>query len=287
MPVYVVNRTETLLVDTTSINLSLDYIANPELSVLVYKDGLLLTLHADYEFINVVSYPYTTTFTLQFVQPAVAGTVIRIDKNEEWNQWILFTFPLIDARLAALEAKLTTANDVALRLTILEANLAQAQADILALNATVSGHASEIDQAQLDITAIQNASISSNVHIDALEKFLGVESTIVINNNQLVPLEIPELTTDGYVHSSVVVSYEIMRMIGTEYRSSVGILNLVCKGNGVWYTERGLTVIDLDGVTFTIATSVGKIGTISYISDYMLGLGYIGTFKVRITKFEV
>jgi hypothetical protein len=287
MAAFEVSSEQVMTVDTFSMNLSMDYIAAPDTSVRVYKNGLLLTLHADYDFSNIVQYPYYTTFTLDFVQEVLIGETIRIEKDEEWNQWIQFVFPNIDGRLQALENKITTANNIAARLLVLETNLAAAQADILTLSSIVSNNSIDIGNAQLDITNIQNAIVANTIEINKLKAFLGVEAVVTINNNQIASLEIPELETDGYVYSSVKVEYEIMRMIGVEYRSSVGILNLVCKGNGVWYTERGLTVIDLDGVTFTIATAIGRIGKISYTSDLMSGAGYVGTFKIRVTKFEV
>ena len=284
---YSVNYDATLLNDTTAMNLSMDYIANLAVDVRVYKNGTLLAYPADYTFSNIVQFPYYTTFTLNFVETAVSGSVIRIEKNEEWNQWIQFKFPEIENRVQALEAQLTTATNVAARLTALETNLSSAQADIVTLNGLISGHDAEINQAQLDIGQLQT--VVGNIAIDVanLKAFMGVEGEVVINNDQSTPLVVSDLTIDGYEYSSVKVDYEIMRRTGADYKSSVGTMYLVCKDNGVWYTERGLNVIDLDGVTFSINTDGNRVGTFSYVSDYLAGAGYVGYFKYRTTKFEV
>ena len=121
MAVYAVFLEETLTEDTDSIDLSMDYIAAPATSCRVYLDGLLQTLNADYTITNIIPRPYITTFTVNFTQTISAGVVLRVEKDEEWNQWIYFKFPQLEARIQALENKITAATNVATRLTALEA----------------------------------------------------------------------------------------------------------------------------------------------------------------------
>lgn len=285
---YSVNYDSTLLAETSSMNLSMDFIASIASDVRVYKNGSLLTINADYSFSNVVQYPYYTTFTLNFVQPCPIGTVLRIEKNEDWNQWIQFKFPNIEDRIAALEAITVGATNVSSRILTLETSLGLTMARTLVNETNISTLTNDLSLLVSRVSNIEN-DILYNItpKINNAISFLGVQGSVTIENNQSVPSVISALEIDGYVHSSVKVDYEISRKTGTNYLSSVGTLYLVCKNNGVWYTERGLQVIDLDGVTFEIATDVNRVGTFSYTSDYLAGAGYEGTFKFRTTKFEV
>lgn len=287
MASYTVQLEQTVSSDITSIDLTMSYIADPSVDCKIYVNGSLLTVVADYTISDVVQYPYFTTFKVNFLNVVVAASVLRVEKNDEYNQWIQYKFPNIDTRLDALEAKLGAATNIASRLLVLETNLANAQADIVTNSSLISGHNLRINTLESDVDALTVAVNSNIADINALESFLGIEGSVAIDNNAAVPILIPALTTDGYQFSSVKVDYEIMRRTGTEYRSSVGSLYLVCKDNGVWFTERGLQIVDLDGVTFSIATDPNRVGSISYISDLMLGAGYVGYFKFRTTKFGV
>jgi hypothetical protein len=287
MAVYAVYLEQTLTEDITEIDLSLDYIANVGADSRVFVDGLLLTLNSDYTISNIVQYPYYTTFTINFLNTIVSGSVLRVEKNEEWNQWIAFKFPNLESRIADLESKVGTATDIESRISAVAALSASHSSDINDLKTADSNFDAEINQLQIDVTNLQNANVTNVLDIADLKAFMGIEGNISIDNNVLVDTLIPELTTDGYEYSSVKIDYEIMRRTGTEYRSSVGSMYLVCKDNGVWYTERGLQVIDLDGVTFNIVTDVNRIGSLYYTSDLMAGAGYLGYFKFRTTKFEV
>jgi hypothetical protein len=224
---------------------------------------------------------------LTLINEAVIGDIVRIEKNDEWNQWIQFKFPDLEARLLVLEGKVGTATSIASRLLATEVNLASAEADIVTLNGLVSGNSGDITNAKVDITNLQNAVVGLASRTSDLEAFMGIEGYATIDNGVVVAKEISELEVDGYAYTSVKIDYEIARQTGTEYRSTVGTMYLVCKSNGVWYTERGLQIIDMDGVTFTIATNAGKIGKVSYVSDTVSGGGYTGYFKFRLTKFEV
>ena len=123
--------------------------------------------------------------------------------------------------------------------------------------------------------------------VAGIVQVMGKTGSFTIANNQLTPSSIPAFFLDGNIHSSMQVDYEIIRYTGDEYRSSVGQLYLVCKGNGVWYTERGLQIIDIDGVTFSIQTIADRVGQLQYVSDNMLGGGYTGSFKYRTINFGV
>ncbi len=287
MAVYNVFLEDTLMEDTTTRDFTMDYIADPESSCRIYKDGLLLALNSDYTISNKISRPYTTTFTVTFVQPMVAGSVMRVEKDEEWNQWIQFQFPLVGSRLDALEAQLTTATNVAARLTALELAVTSLQNSLIITNNNISALDARLTPIEIDVSDVEGIVNGHTGDIAAIQDFVGVVGSISIDNNVSSPIVINEFTTDGYDFSSVKIDYEISRMVGTEYRSSVGTMYLVCKENGVWYTERGLQVIDLDGVTFSIVTNAFRIGTVSYVSDNMLGAGYQGKLKFRTIKFGV
>jgi hypothetical protein len=98
--------------------------------------------------------------------------------------------------------------------------------------------------------------------VTELEKFTDTKGRITVLNNQLVPIEIPELAIDGNVHSSVRIDYEIQRYTGTEYRSSTGTLHFCLKQNGVWMTDRNIVSFDVDGITFSINTVLSKQGKV-------------------------
>lgn len=284
---YVVFLEDTMVDDTTALNLSMDYITNVVSDCKIFVDGLLLTINSDYTITDIVQHPYFTTFKVNFINVVVAGSVVRVEKNEEWNQWIAFKFPDLESRVAALEAQVGNATNIPARLVVLETNLASAEADIVTLNSLTSTLVGRVDSNDSDITALQNIAMNHTERLMDLEVFLGDEGVVAIDNQVVVPIEITDLRTDGYVYSSVKVDYEIVRKTGLEYRSSVGSLYLVCRENGVWMTERGLQVIDLDGVSFSIATGIDRLGMLFYTSDYMDGAGYMGYFKFRTTKFEV
>lgn len=287
MAQYTVNYEAVQTSIVSELNLSLDYIANVTADVRIYVDGSLLNYPADYSISNIAQFPYYTTFKVTFLNAIQIGQTLRIEKNEEWNQWIQFKFPNLEDRIAVLEGKLTTASNVAARLTTLETNLSSVQSDIVTLNSLVSGHNGRITNAEIDITNLQNAVVNIALDVSNLKAFMGVEGEVAINNNQSAPLTLDDFTFDGYQLTSVKVDYEIMRRTGADYKSSVGSMYLVCKDNGVWFTERGLQVIDMDGVSFSIATDVNRVCTFSYTSDLLAGAGYQGYFKYRITKFEV
>ncbi len=285
---YSVNYDAVLTTETSTMNLSMDYISNVNSDVRVYKNGSLLVVNADYTFSNIVQFPYYTTFTLNFVQAAPIGASIRIEKNEDWNQWIAAKFPSLEPRIAALESKLTTASNVATRLTTLENSILTLSNSLSALATNLSNLSLDHDTTKSSVANLSNI-ISSYLYptIANIASFVGIKGSLSISNNQISPVSIPEFLLDGNQFSSMKVDYEIIRSTGDEYRTSVGSLYLVCKDNGIWYTERGLQVIDLDGVSFTISTIADRLGQLQYTSDNMLGGGYSGVFKYRTIKFEV
>lgn len=285
---YSVNYDAVLTQVVSSMDLSMDYIANVTTDVRVYKNGSLLALNADYTISNIVQFPYYTTFTLNFVQAAPIGASIRIEKNEDWNQWIQAKFPTLEPRIEALENKLTTADNVALRLTTIENALITLSNSISTLATTVSNLSAAHDTTKASVLSLGNL-ISNYLYptIANMASFVGLKGSVVINNNQSSPVSIADFLMDGNQFSSIKVDYEIIRSTGDEYRTSVGSLYLVCKDNGVWYTERGLQVIDLDGVSFSINTIADRLGQLQYTSDLMTGGGYTGVFKYRTIKFEV
>lgn len=284
---YIVSYEEVQTSVKTTIPLSMDYISDPIADVKIYVEGSLKTYPADYTISDIVQYPFWTTFTVNLANAIQIGETLRIEKNEEWNQWVRFKFPNLEARIAALEAKVSTATNIASRLGAIEAALPLINQSIVDIQGLLSAHDVRLSALEADVSTLISKVDTNIQDITALKAFLGVEGSVAIANNQVAPIVLDDFTTDGYEYSSVKVDYEIMRRTGTDYKSSVGSMYLVCKDNGVWFTERGLQVIDLDGVTFSITTDANKVGTLSYVSDLLIGAGYTGYFKYRLTKFEV
>ena len=285
---YSVAYENTQTADQSVFDLSMDYISNVASDVRAYRNGSLMVSPADYTISNIVQFPYYTTFTLTFVNPILTGQTIRIEKNEDWNQWIQAKFPSLEPRIEALENKVTTATNVASRLTTIEDALITLSNSISTLATTVSNLSTNHDATKASVTSLGNL-ISNYLYptVANMAAFVGLKGTVTINNNQSSPVNIADFLMDGNQFSSIKVDYEIIRSTGDEYRTSVGSLYLVCKDNGVWYTERGLQVIDLDGVSFSINTIVDRLGQLQYTSDLMPGGGYTGVFKYRTIKFEV
>lgn len=91
------------------------------------------------------------------------------------------------------------------------------------------------------------------------------------------PTAIPLLSWDGVAFSSCIIDYEIERNTATEKRFTTGILYVRYK-DMVWEVERGLSVGDADGVTFSFSQAL-TVGTLQYSTDAQAGAGYVGELK--------
>lgn len=169
----------------------------------------------------------------------------------------------------------------------LEAAVVGIPAQLLALQNSVLSLGSVDTSLQNQITILTASIVTLNGSLSDLANAFGLLTSQTIVNNQVTPLAITALTIDGDVYTSVICEFELRRRTTSNNLHSVGVLNLVFRDNSVWETERGLTSFDIDGVTFTIETSAGNIGTVKYVSTSLAGAGYSGTMKMRIKKFEV
>ena len=157
-------------------------------------------------------------------------------------------------------------------------------ADVAALIAPIE---SEISNINSTINGMQVQIDELIANYGDLLAYVGITGSEAIANSQATPLTLANFVFDGDDYTSIIIEYEIRRFTDTNDLHSVGTLNLVYRNTSVWETERGLTTFDIDGVTFTIATSAGNIGSIQYISDNLAGTSYDGNIKFRIKKFEV
>lgn len=168
--------------------------------------------------------------------------------------------------------------DIQAKDTAQDLTLINNSAAIAVLQAASSDHESRVATLESEIDPLQ-------VYYANLVSFLGTKGVEDLTNNDANILT--SLAFDGNIYSSIHIDYEISRNTDSNYKTSVGKLYLVCRGNGVWTTERGLQVVDADGVTFTIETETGLISKVTATTDSLAGTSYVGKFKYRIIKFEV
>jgi hypothetical protein len=197
------------------------------------------------------------------------------------------SLPNLDSRLQTVEAKLAGISDVNAAVSGLDVRIDALEAQDTVHTNLIAGNTTEINLLKGRMDVVENRVTATEVRLASLESFSGLQGVVTILNEQLVPLEIPEFMTLGEDISSVRLDYEIQRFTGTEYRSSVGTLHLCLQENGVWMTDRGLISFDMDGITFTISTSLPKVGKVFYTTDLVAGASYVGTMKFRRYAFEV
>ena len=258
-------------------------------AVKIIKNGTVLSRFSDYFFLN-VRHDYAnarTTGLVGFRQALKTGDVLLMQYDSAYADYIGSALLALEPRISSLETKVGSATNIESRLNTLSSGLISVVSDIGVINNSLSLLDGRMSTTEMHILGMGSFSNSLNTRVLALEKFLGGVGKVTIENNQVTPLEIPELVFDGNVHTSIRLDFEIQRYTGTEFRSSVGTLHFCLKQNGVWMTDRNVTSFDFDGVEFTIATYLDKIGSVSYTSDEVVGASYVGTLKFRKINFEV
>lgn len=219
-------------------------------------------------------------------QALVNGDQVVLYHDPSYYNYISTGIPALEGRVQTLETKVgglglpSEISAIKSRLTEVEGYATPLQNQITANKVDSDDSKAQIPVIKDRVTALENKMI-------VVEKFVGVEGRVSINNNQLIPVEIPELQLDGNVHTSARIDYEIRRSTGTEFRMSTGTLHFCLKENGVWETDRNVVSFDVDGISFAINTVLDKVGKVSYTSDNVVGASYVGTFKFRRYVFEV
>ena len=259
-------------------------------AVKIIKNGVVLNRFSDYYFLN-VRHDFSnarTTGLVGFRQALKTGDVIFMQYDSAYADYIGSALLALEPRITSLESKVGSATNITSRLSTLESEMNTAKSDILALQIGLGSLDSNVNTLAADVSTINYLAIPYLTNrVYALEKFFGGISQVTIKNEQVTPLEIPEFAIDGNVHSSVRLEFEIQRFTGSEYRISTGSLHIALRPNGVWMTDRNITSFDMDGVEFTITTTLDKVGHIHYTSDLIPGASYVGTMKVRKIFFEV
>jgi len=227
--------------------------------------------------------------------PNISLPVASADKVLKWNTLAnaLENAAYCDpARVSTLEAGLSTTNT---NLGNLTTRVGSTESAITNINASLTKINEDLSPIISDVSTLKTWRESKvdpyiddlRSRISLIEKFFGLEGTVDILNNQVVPVEIPAFSFDGNVHTSVRLDYEITRNTGSDYRSSTGTLHLCFKPNKVWEIDRGVNQFDVEGINFTITTIANDICKVYYVSDNILGGGYTGVMKYRKYTFGV
>lgn len=281
-----------LLADVTdTINMVIGINPLPLDAVKIIKNGVVLNRFSDYYFLN-VRHDFAnarTTGLVGFRQALALGDVLLMQYDSSYADYIGSALLGLEPRLLALETRIGSATSVAPRLNTLESRTSGFQSDILNINSAVGQLSSDLNNLSSQFSTLSFYDLPTIYgRLTALEKFFGGMVQFDILNEQLTPLEIPELSVNGNVHSSVRLEFELQRFTGTEYRVSTGVLHLALRPNGVWMTDRNITSFDMDGVEFSVSTSLDKICSVFYTSDLVSGASpYTGTMKVRKILFGV
>lgn len=279
--------TEQTVVDSIAFNAYL----NPEYidTLRVRKNGVELTRDANHIYLD-VRHDFANGRTTGYVctrQALVNGDQIVIYHETSYYEYVSTKFPAIEGRVGTLEGKLAGITSVQTALNTRDSRITNVENALPPLQTQITNNRIPLDQAVIDIANLKPRVTALELKVANLEKFTDTKGRITVLNNQLVPIEIPELAIDGNVHSSVRIDYEIQRYTGTEYRSSTGTLHFCLKQNGVWMTDRNIVSFDVDGITFSINTVLSKQGKVFYTTDEVLGASYVGVFKFRRYVFEV
>lgn len=217
---------------------------------------------------------------------ALGDQIVILHDNSYFN-YISTQIPDLIARTTNLENKLGSIVSVPTDLNALSNRVTVLEAADPALQLQITNNKAVVDAELPKIVDLQNRMTAVEAKVTALQSFAGIQGMVLVANNQLVPVEIPEFAIDGTIHSSVRLDYEIQRYTGTEYRSSTGTLHFCLKQNGVWMTDRNVVSFDVDGITFTINTVLDKQGKVYYTTDEVIGASYVGKLKFRRYVFEV
>ena len=166
------------------------------------------------------------------------------------------------------------------------ADIAQNTLDIASWAGSLSAVETRVTQLEADIDAAEADIILLAGRVSALELVNGLRSSQTILNNQVAGVDLTDFTFDGDVYDYILVDYIINRTTDINYLSEAGTLHLVMRPNKVWTFENGLQVVDIVGVTFSIATLAGNECQLSYTSSDVAGTSYSGKMRYTIKKFE-
>ena len=256
------------------------------------KNGVEQARDVNFIFLEIRN-DFANTKTTGFVgtrQALALGDACFFYQDKAFFNYIDTNIPALDGRVLTLEQKLTGLSGLQIvknEIDGVKNSVVSLQGEDAALQVQITPLQAKDVELEGRVAILEGKMTAVESGLAALQKFAGIEGSVLINNEQLVALELPELAIDGTVHSSVRLDYEIQRYTGTEYRSSTGTLHFCLKQNGVWMTDRNVVSFDVDGITFTINTILDKQGKVYYTTDLVNGAGYVGVLKFRRYVFGV
>lgn len=116
-----------------------------------------------------------------------------------------------------------------------------------------------------------------------------IDNPQTVNNNEVTPQTITDLSFIGADHTSAIVNYEVRRVTASASKIAVGRLFIYRQPDtGTWVLEVGdwfgqdSTIPG--GLTFTINQTVDD-AVVQYTSDNLAGTGYVGTIKTSVEYF--
>ena len=205
-----------------------------------------------------------------------------------------------DYRLDMLELNvfqnITDISDLQVSITATGAAMANFPADIANLQSQIdliNDRGADVD-ALLITTADHTNTLASHTaslldhayRISALEaasplsEYSGSQAIV---NNSVAPVALTSMKLDGDGTQLGTFTVQITRKDSLETRITRVILVMLYDVDlNTWYIGRENTTFftgDTDGLVFSVATDVNKVGQVSYTSDNMIGTGYIGTLK--------
>lgn len=252
--------------------------------------GVMISQELDEVLDRTMKLPLSSTLT-DIEVPEGAGEYLKWNAGGTALETASVSTTTIEADIATNTANIAiNAAAVAANVALIATNAANisTNASNIATNASnISSHGTRITATENDIITNAAAISANGVNIAELIAFMGQVGTFTLANNQAVATAITPFIFDGDDYTSVEIEIEIRRTTDTASQHSTAIIYCLFNHDSVWEFERGLTSFDLDGITFSIATTAGNIGTVKYTSDNLLGTSYAGTIKYRIKKFEV
>jgi hypothetical protein len=191
-----------------------------------------------------------------------------------------------DALIANHESRIQTIESNFAGLGVLEGRVDDLEAEDIGIKA-------RLDAVEADLAV-------DEPRIVALEQnYLNLTALVLVNrqvgkyslgNNVSVPVALPNLTWTGAGVQSVEGLLEIYRKTSLETRIVKIKLSLLYNPpTSTWYVERDYTtkiVGEFDGVTFSIVTAPGGVGTIHYTTDEMLGTDYESEMRFIFTELN-
>jgi hypothetical protein len=229
-------------------------------------------------------YPLPTPDANKLIGWDATATALENKTNDLDAIWV---------RLAAVEARLNDEVDPQLldhesRIALIEGtSLPAITAEFVLKDITLSNHEGRLVDHEDRITDLEAAELDHELRLGELELAKFYSTDYVIGNNRLALTPLG-FALDGNVHTSAFIVYEINRNTDINYRTSSGTIHMVYRASShTWATERGLTTIDMDDLTFSVVDDGGGNAHIVYTSNNLAGTSYVGNCKFKALLFNV